>query len=90
MAARRGEAPRKRAGQLRQFLYFAFDQTTRSVVVGPADLPVKKGEQPAVLETGGRTVTASGRSVRIHPHPYMAPSLAENQHKVPELFRDSI
>lgn len=93
-AARRGEAPRRRIGLLKQHLYFGFDARTRSVVVGPADLPSKRDEQPRVLEEGG-TVTLQhgprkGKRMPIHSHPYMAPALREEMGKVPELFRDSI
>lgn len=90
MPARRGEAPRKRVGLLREFTYFAFDRTNRSVVVGPADLPGMGDDVPRVLEEGGLSRRKYGSPIPIHPHPYMAPSLAENQSKVPELFRDSI
>lgn len=56
-----GEAPsahREHGAKLRKLVWFAFDEGTRSVVVGP--LPFGKGEAPGVEEFGG-TVTRSRR-----------------------------
>lgn len=49
-----GEAPRVRKGQLKDLLFFAWDPSTKSLVVGPAKFPGAKGKNvPSVLERGG-------------------------------------
>ncbi|MHC4877746.1 MAG: hypothetical protein ACYTGL_14720 [Planctomycetota bacterium] len=93
-AAQRGAPPRFITGLLQKHTHFAFDPSTTSTVVGPADLPSKPDGAPEKLEEGGFTkVTAGpnrGDTVRLSPHPYMEPSLEENLHKFPDLFRDAV
>lgn len=58
-----GDPPSNRTGLLKDFLFFAYDEATRSVIIGPAKLnmtffnehrkPVK-GTVPEVLEYGGQ------------------------------------
>jgi hypothetical protein len=76
--ARPGEAPRTHAGDLRKRLYFAWDPSSRSVVVGPEKY--RSGRVPRLMEEGGQqTIIDRGRTVRAmySPHPYMGPSLQE-------------
>ncbi len=81
-----GEPPRVRAGQLKQFLYFAFDPASKSVVVGPAKLPSSSAlPVPAILEFGG---TSEGS--RIAPRPYMRPALDVFKGQYTRLWQDSI
>jgi hypothetical protein len=58
-----GMPPRNRTGTLKRFLYFSFDKTRKSVVIGPAktnqvffsgDGKPVKGTVPSVLEYGGK------------------------------------
>lgn len=53
--AQPGQPPRVHAGQLKDLLFFSFDPSTLSVVVGP--VPFKDGKVPRLLEFGG---TAKG------------------------------
>ena len=59
-----GEPPHVHVGTLKNLTYFAYDQKTRSLVVGPVGLG--KSDVPKVLEFGGR---------RVKPRPYMKPAM---------------
>lgn len=50
-ASRPGEPPRIHTGELKRFLFFAYDLGTKSVVVGPQRL-AKIGSAPEALEYG--------------------------------------
>ncbi len=68
--------PSSHTGDLRNWILFAYDDSTRSVVIGPAKLN-KPGEAPALLEIGGAaTRMRHGKSVRAfyRPRPYMQPA----------------
>lgn len=56
-----GQPPSSHEGSLRRLLFFAYDASARSVVVGP--VPFRRGEAPELLETGG-TVTRRRRVPR--------------------------
>lgn len=83
--ARPGEPPSSHSGELRRFLFFAYDFSTRSVVVGPEKIG-KKGNVPALLEQGGRG--PNGREYA--PHPYAEPALEAERGNFPEIWRNSI
>lgn len=62
-ASRPGNPPRSHTGALKRFLWFAFDPSSKSVVVGPAktnqvffqqDGTPVRGTVPSVLESGGQ------------------------------------
>lgn len=79
---------------LREFLFFAYDRTTRSVVVGPVRLGGKLGNAPAALEKGGDSVVRLGpgktRSVGIAARPFMAPAMEAEAPKFPSLWRGAV
>ncbi len=81
-----GEPPRSIRGDLKQFLFFAYDPERRSVVVGPAKLNGKQGNAPQVLEEGGYAVTHRGERVRIEERPYMDPAFDKNIHALPRML----
>jgi hypothetical protein len=89
--SRPGQPPKGHGAQLlKKFLYFGFDSTSRSVVVGPAKLNgVAAQNAPSILEAGGSTEIA-GRKVTIEPRPYMGPALAKNTPKFPSLWANTI
>jgi hypothetical protein len=87
-SSRPGEPPRSQTGLLKQFLFFGWDPSTRSVVVGPARLN-KPTNAPRVLEYGG-IVTIRGRSVTIFPRPYMEPAYQLEKKNLVEVWRDSV
>jgi hypothetical protein len=67
-----GQPPSVHAGQLKDRLYFAYDPSARSVVVGPERYA--KAEAPPLLEFGG-TATRKGKPAQYRPRPFMAPAL---------------
>ena len=70
-----GEAPRVRVGLLKQHIYYAYDPSSRSVVIGPVGF--RGSRVPSVLEYGGQTAGSTVPTVTIKPRPYMAPALAK-------------
>lgn len=94
-----GKPPSSHTGLLKKFIWFGYDPSRRSVVIGPAKLRLL-GETPHVLEHGGRNVTTvkygrskskrSKRIVKIKARPFMQPALEKNRPELPKLFRDSI
>lgn len=69
-----GKPPYNQTGHLRNWILFAYDRASDTVVVGPARLS-RRGDAPNILEFGGSVMTAQGRDARIEPRPYMGPAL---------------
>lgn len=87
-----GHPPWSIIGLLKDFIFFAFDFSTHSEVIGPAKLD-KPGTAPATLEYGGdEKIFSGGKPVLGHyqPRPYMKPALELSLPKLPEQFRNSI
>ena len=85
-----GNPPSSHAGQLRDLLYFAWDNSTRSVVIGP--IPFRDGVAPKLLEEGGEIIDRlRGRSVRkvYRARPYMKPAFDAELAKMPQRFKDA-
>ena len=92
-----GQPPRSHVGLLRQFIFFGYDSSQRSVVIGPARLNTDSGEIPHILEYGGTTIVKSlhrGKlkltPARIEPRPFMGPALQQELPKLPAMWRDSV
>jgi hypothetical protein len=87
-----GQPPYSHVGLLRKFILFAYDPQRKSVVIGPT--LTKEGSQaPRLLEHGGDAVLEEGgkaRRVRYRPRPFMRPAFAEEQKKLPALWRGSV
>lgn len=79
-----GQPPSSHEGSLRRLIFFAYDQSAKSVVIGP--VPFRKGEAPSLLERGG-TVGRKGRAHRYRPRPFMAPALAAEAKQIPAAFK---
>lgn len=86
--SRPGEPPRTIRGDIKKFLFFAFDHATESVVIGPARTP-RASNAPATLEEGGRAVI-DGRSVTIAPRPYMVPAREQTEKPLMRLWKDAM
>jgi hypothetical protein len=87
-----GRPPYDQTGLLKKFLFFSYDFSTRSVVIGPAKLN-RRGKAPAVLEYGGSTIVGRGSTRRlgyIKPRPYMEPAFDEGIKRGASLWKDSI
>lgn len=85
-----GEPPLAHTGDLRK-IFFAYDHSSRSVVVGP--LRFKGSNVPNILEYGGVTHMRRGnrrRTVRIAPRPYMRPALAAEAPGFDDMWKNSI
>lgn len=76
--SRPGQPPRVSPGSpLKKFLYFSYDPTTQSVVIGPVGFrPVNP--VPSILEFGGRA-----RLGYVQPRPYMGPALEKVKPQIP-------
>lgn len=90
-----GSPPSSHEGSLKRLLYFAFDKSTKSVVVGPEAFGV--GIVPAALEYGGTSTTVRRRrgqkvvvTTKVRARPFMLPALEANRSVIPEQFRNSI
>jgi hypothetical protein len=57
-----GSPPFARSGEMRKLLFFGYDPSTKSTVIGPAGFGKKPGEVPGVHEFGG---TLPGGSVPV-------------------------
>ncbi len=88
-----GKPPSAHTGLLRQHLYFAWDPSARSVVIGPVLLNQKQGGVPPLLEYGGPAVRVrwgKPRRVFYQPRPFMRPAFAAEQSRLPTLWRNSV
>lgn len=74
---------------LREFLFFSYDDASRSVVIGPTRLNGKAGTAPKALEYGGVSVVLSNgksRAVGVKARPYMRPALAAELPNIPKVW----
>jgi len=92
-----GQPPSSHTGLLRRFIFFGYNASRKTVVVGPMRLNQKAGTAPAALEHGGTSVVVEGtrrrrrkRRIRIRAHPFMGPALAKEAPKFPKLWKNSV
>jgi len=84
-----GHPPHSHTGLLRRFIFFGYDASRRSVVVGPVAFRRGTSTVPQILEYGG-IVRRDGRRMRYRARPYMRPALQKEMPKLSSLWRDSI
>jgi hypothetical protein len=87
-----GKPPKSHVGFLRRMIFFGYDSTSESVVVGPAKLnrsTYGSTTTPELLEYGG-SVVADGRVKRYQGNPYMGPALKKEAKNFPALWRNSV
>lgn len=87
-----GQPPHSHKGQLRKFIFFAFDPASRSVIVGPAAFS-SRSQAPYLLEHGGTTQRKRRKRIitaQYEPRPYMLPALLKNIHEIPKPWKDAI
>lgn len=89
-------SPPKDGGILKRFIRFAYDESTRSVVIGPGLLPGRTNA-PTVLESGGsgaRWVIVNGTRRKINvsykARPFMVPALEKRLPELPLLWQNAI
>lgn len=94
-----GQPPKSVTGALKANILFAWDGSTRTVVIGPRLLPGKTKGLPKALETGDTVdakVIEKGKRVKkrinIESRPFMKPALnvALKENLVPTLWRGAI
>jgi hypothetical protein len=76
-----GTPPTNQTGILKKFLFYSWDPTSQSVLVGPEKLAGAKSMAPRKLEFG---------SDKIKQRPYMRPALDAAMAKLPELWSGAI
>ncbi len=92
-----GQPPLAHQGDIKKIL-FAYDSSSRGVVVGPVRYSGKKGFATKVLEHGGNTLIEKKdrkgkvrrKTVHIEARPFMAPAFEKNLPKLPGLWRNSM
>lgn len=80
--------PSSHEGSLRKLIFFAYDSSRDSVVIGPLPLNRFTGV-PRLLEEGGVRVGAL-RPMFYRPHPYMVPALMTERRQAAPSFRNSV
>ena len=89
-----GRPPTSWTGLLKKFLFFSFDRSKRSVVIGPARLNKPSNAAPELLEHGGtaqrRDRRGKRRTIRYRARPFMRPAFRKEQKKLPKFWRNSI
>lgn len=97
--SRPGEPPSSHHGLLKRLLYFAWDPSTESIVIGPQPIArIMGGQVPGVLEHGGvlhhRRRRRGGKirryTAHYEPRPYMAPAIEKAIPRIPRYWRNAI
>jgi hypothetical protein len=83
-----GKPPTNREGTLKRFIFFSWDEQTRSVFIGPERLD-KPGSVPSLLEHGGMGDN-NGRRVLYKARPTMQLALAEAMQYLPDLWAGAV
>jgi len=88
-----GQPPSSHTGLLKRFLFYSYDYSRKSVVIGPAKLNAKNTGAPEALEYGGTALLKIGkenRKIQIASRPYMNPAFEKTKTQLPHLWRNSI
>lgn len=89
-----GRPPSSHTGLLKKFIFFGYEPTRQSVVIGPVRLNQRgRGDAPTLLEHGGSaTIKRRGKRKRAiyKPRPFMGPAFEKEQPKLPAMWRDSV
>jgi len=100
-----GSPPSSHSGLLRKLIYFIYEPSTQSVVIGPMltnqarKLSKYRLTQnktvPETLETGGRVTRTSvrtGRTKRVYvqPRPFMRPALIKGLADLEKYWKDTV
>ena len=87
-----GSPPSSHVGLLKKLIYFGFDPSHRSVVIGPT--PLHGAEVPPLLEYGGRArrKNRKGRMVTAtyRPRAFMGPAFEQEKPKLPAMWASSV
>jgi len=90
-----GKPPHSHEGSLRRLIYFGYDRSSDSVLVGPVGF--KRSTVPHVLEFGGKTEVKRRRRGKVvkmratvREHPYMGPALEKERPNLPKRWTGSV
>lgn len=83
-----GQPPSSHTGLLKRNIFFVYEPTRRSVVIGPILLNRGSGA-PELLEHGG-TVVRRGVRMTYRPRPYIGPAFEAEQDNLSRLWRNSV
>ena len=93
-ASKPGSPPSSHTGLLKRFIFFGYDRSQASVVIGPQRLSKKgKGQAPRLLEYGGSyRIKRRGKrkQVRMTARPFMGPAFAKEKPKLPQMWKNSV
>jgi hypothetical protein len=92
-ASEPGQPPKRHSGLLHDWLLFSWDQSSQSVVIGPAYLTTKGEDVPETLEYSGVTTITAGKNRGqrkfIEARPYMGPAYDAAEPKLPEFWEQA-
>lgn len=87
-----GNPPSSHVGDLKRLIWFAYEPSTQSVVIGP--MRFKQGEAPSLLEFGGKAVRRGigGKKVlaTYRPRPFMGPAMEKELANLPSHWAKSV
>lgn len=89
--SRPGQPPSDHSGLLKHFIFFRYDQSSDSVVIGPVRFG--RSDAPRLLEHGGVTNRKRrGRLTRMRykARPFMQPALEKEKPGFAEIWRNSV
>ncbi len=86
--SRPGMPPASHVGTVKKLLFFAYDPSRKSVVIGPV------GSKPdpkalRLLEEGGQDVRR-GKTLIYRPRPFMGPAFEKTKKQLPEIWANSM
>jgi phage gpG-like protein len=89
-----GQPPSSHSGELRGGIFFAYEDRSDSVVIGPVGFA--RSNVPGILEFGGKTTIRQTRLKRagrpkvqrisIKARPFMGPALVKTSDRLPDAF----
>lgn len=93
-----GQPPSSHTGLLKRNIFFVYDRSRHSVLIGPILLNQKIGDAPRALEEGGQSRVFTGRgrrrrllrTVLIRARPYMKPAFERELPAVPALWQNAV
>ncbi len=92
-----GQPPSSHTGLLKKFIWFGYEPSNKSVVIGPVMLNSKSGNAPEALEHGGMSIVLDGlrknrkkRKINIAARPFMGPAFEKEKLKLPAMWKDSV
>lgn len=86
---RPGKPPFNRTGKLKGSILYAYDKSSRTVIVGPYLFSGKSYSSPAALEAGER-VTRRGKALSFRKFPFVGPAFERQKSKAAEMFRGQL